>query len=142
MSKWLTAAAAVALLALPMLPARAAQQYDGRWVIDFPPAAANPSVNAGPGCPAMRIVVDIKDSQLSGNLGRELNSPMEVKNSAGPGAEPLKGSVTPDGSVAATWQNYAVTGKLAGDAGQVNVTGECGPRTGNAVRVGEQKEQQ
>jgi len=134
MSKWLTASAAIAIVALPMLAAHA-DPYDGRWVIDFPPAAANPSINAGPGCPAMRIVANVKDSQISGNLRRERNSPMEVTDSAGPYATPLTGAVASDGSLTATWQSYTIAGKLAGDSGQVSLTGECGPRTGNAVRI-------
>ncbi len=134
MSKWMSAAVAVAILALPIHPAHA-DQYDGRWVIDFPASEIYATTNSGRGCAAIRIVADIKDSKISGNLGRDPNSPTELNNGPGPGATPLTGTVAPDGTVSATWQNYAVTGKLAGSAGEVNVTGECGPRTGKALRV-------
>jgi hypothetical protein len=134
MPKWLAAAVAVAALTLPMLPAHAGQ-YDGRWVIDFPASEIYATTNSGRGCAAIRIVVDIKDGTISGNLGRDPNNPTAVDNSAGPGAAPLTGTVAPDGAVSAMWQNYAVTGKLGASDGQVNVTGACGPRTGKALRV-------
>ncbi len=134
MPKWLAAAVAVAALTLPILPAHAGQ-YDGRWVIDFPASEIYATTNSGRGCAAIRIVVDIKDGMISGNLGREPNNPTAVDNSAGSGSAPLTGTVAPDGAVSATWQNYAVTGKLAASDGQVNVTGACGPRTGKALRV-------
>ena len=125
-----------AFIALPAVAARA-DQYDGKWAIDFPASEIYATNNSGHGCAAIRVVVAIKDSRISGTLSREPTNPTEVSNGSGSGASPLTGTVAPDGSVTATWQRYAVTGKLAGSSGQVNVTGECGPRTGTAQRVQE-----
>ncbi len=133
MSKWLTSAAVAVALALPVLPASAAQ-YDGRWVIDFPSTGVAGN-NQNPACAAVRIVASVANDQIAGSLARSDNSPTEVTDSAGPGASPLTGTIAPDGTVSATWQGYEITGKLAGDGGIINVTGECGPRVGKALRV-------
>jgi hypothetical protein len=134
MSKWLSTAAIAAVLALQVAPAFA-DQYDGKWVIDFPSTNIVPGNDSNPGCAGMRIVADVRNDQISGHLRRETNSPTEVTSDPGLGMAPLSGTVAPDGTVTATWQGYAITGKLAGDTGVVNVTGECGPRQGKAERV-------
>ena len=67
----LAASTAVALVALtaPMVPAFAAAQYDGIWVIDVP--ADRMSGDEGdPACPPLRLWVRIADSQVSGNFRR------------------------------------------------------------------------
>ena len=134
MSRLLASAAIVSALLLPILPAHA-DPYDGKWVIDFPATTVPAAASSSRSCASIRISAEINESRISGELHREATSPTEVTNGTGPGAAPLSGTVAADGTVTATWQGYAIGGKLAGNGGTVNVTGECGPRTGTATRV-------
>jgi hypothetical protein len=134
MSKWLTSAAVVVALALTLSTAHA-DQYDGKWAFEFSAPNGITGSNQGNTCAGMRIIVDVTNDQISGSLARMENSPTEMINSAGPGAEPLSGTIAPDGTLSASWQDYTITGKLDGNGGRVQVTGECGPRAGKAMRM-------
>ncbi|HUK58694.1 MAG TPA: hypothetical protein VLV50_05630 [Stellaceae bacterium] len=134
MSKWLASAALAFVFLLPVVPAQA-DPYDGRWVIDFPATTVTAAATSTKSCAALRIAAEIKDSRISGELHREVTSPTEVTSGAGPGSSPLAGTVAADGTITATWQGYTIGGKLAGNGGSISVTGECGPRTGQAIRI-------
>ncbi len=135
MSKWILAAAAA--LVLPVLPAQAGQ-YDGKWVVDFPSVTLNSYTTQGGGCPALQLVIDIKDEAIHASLRHERDNPLEVKNTNGPAAEPVSGTVAADGSFTASWEGYQVTGRLGGKTGEAQVTGECGPRAGASTRIAAQ----
>lgn len=137
MSRFLAPAAvslALAVFAFAAPRALAAGPFDGNWVVDFPSADSSPAVGGTPGCPALRLEVQIQDGQLIARFQRQFPSNV-VENSASPQAEPLQGQVAPDGTVAARWENYPITGRLGQDSGVVNVRGQCGPRTGHAMRM-------
>jgi hypothetical protein len=137
MSNWRFAVAALSVLAVPVLPVHADQAgpFDGKWVIDFLSTTAPSPTNSNASCPAMRIVVDVKNNMISGNLARETTNPKEVSDSTGPGSTPITGQVGSDGAFTATWQGYVASGNLAANSGTVIVVGECGPRQGTAVRA-------
>jgi len=136
MSKRLaTVVVALFAAATPFLSALAQGHHDGRWVVDFAQTGSMPR-GAESNCPAMRLVINIQNNQLQATLERERSELGEVRNSRGPAAEAVQGNVGPDGAVAATWENYHITGKLNPDnTGVVSLTGQCGPRSGHAVRV-------
>ena len=132
MSRTTIAAASLTALVLTFQPVLAGQ-YDGKWVIDFP-APQNNLQSSQNVCTAFRLVVAVKDNQLEANLQREATS-LEVENSNAANAVPVKGSVAPDGTVIAKWEKFPVIGRLTGNIGAISVQGDCGPRTGRAVRV-------
>jgi hypothetical protein len=116
--------------------ALAATSFDGTWVIDVP-ASATIASTADSACPALRFPVQIRDNQVAGVLTRVPTRDGGVIFEAGSGTDsgPVTGTVQPDGTVTAQWENYHATGTLSGDSGVVTVAGECGPRTAHAVRV-------
>jgi hypothetical protein len=129
-----TTAAAVAL-ALYALPAQSATPYDGEWVIDAPPAGGAIGAEGQYSCPALRMPFAVKDGQVIGDLHRTATGTIETGKSSN--SAPVTGSVSGDGSVSVTWENFHVSGKLAGNSGTVNWAGECGPRTATATKVGQ-----
>jgi hypothetical protein len=132
MSRPTIAALSLAASVMTFQPALAGQ-YDGKWVVDFPAPQDNLKSSSDV-CSAFRLVVAVKDNQLEANLQREATS-LEVENSTAANAVPVKGSVAPDGTVIAKWENFPVIGRLTGNVGAISVQGDCGPRTGRAVRV-------
>jgi hypothetical protein len=116
--------------------ALASTSFDGTWVIDVP-ASTTIAATADSACPALRFPVQIRDNQVTGVLTRVPSRDGAVIVEAGNGgdAAPVSGTVQPDGTVTAQWENYHATGTLNGDTGIVTVAGECGPRTAHAVRV-------
>jgi hypothetical protein len=132
-------AAAVALLGTVALtaPSFAAGAYDGTWVVDVPSAGTiNGSNNMV--CPALRIPVQIRDNEVTGTLQRVETTTGAVIVEAGnnnASAGPVAGTVAPDGTVNAHWQNYRASGKLGPQTGQVTIRGECGPRIATAIRI-------
>jgi hypothetical protein len=131
----LPSAAAAALFVSSQL-ALAASPYDGQWVIDLPSSSII-SRSDDSACPAVRFPIAIRDGQVFATLTRVPSRDGGVIVEAGGGiaSAPVTGMVQADGTVEAQWQNYHATGKLDGDAGEVTVNGECGPRTGQAIRV-------
>ena len=127
---------AVAALAASLLPAHAAGQYDGMWIVDAPPAGQSQPTERSSGCEAVRIPFQIVDNKVSGSLQRSPYGTGRVEAGKGRGS-PITGTVHPDGTVDAQWQSYRVTGKLAGDDAEVRWTGECGPRVATGGRVTE-----
>jgi hypothetical protein len=113
----------------------AAGPFDGKWVVDFP-ASGFIEATGGQVCPALRLPIDIKDGHVFASLTRmpSVNGIM-IETEDGPQSTPVTGTVQPDGAVQANWQSYDVTGKLDGDSGKVSVRGECGLRTGQAIRI-------
>jgi len=134
MSRLVIAAASLAALLMPMVPALAAGPYDGRWVVDFPTPVTNFRSSGNQCSTAFRLVVEVRDNRLEARLQRQVITG-EVENSNAANAVEVKGSVAPDGTVTAMWENYPVIGRLTGDVGAISVNGDCGPRTGRAVRV-------
>jgi hypothetical protein len=132
MSRTTIAALSLVTSVLTFQPAFAGE-FDGKWVIDFPAPQDNLRSSSDV-CTAFRLVVAVKDSRLEATLQREEPSG-EVANSNAANAVPVKGSVAPDGTVTAMWENFPVIGRLTGDIGAISVQGDCGPRTGRAVRV-------
>jgi len=136
MSPIRTAAAALLCLSVTLGGLSAAAQdkgrYDGTWVVDIPVAIEQKTTN--PTCPALRLVIRVKDDQISARL---LRNPVgnTISNSDQPDAPVLTGHVDPDGTVNAEWQGFSATGKLAGDTANLVVKGECGPRNATGVRV-------
>lgn len=140
--KVVLASMAVAAMVLPMLSAQAAGPYDGTWLFEAPPVAGGSGdpydLNS---CAGVRFQVDIKDSQVVGNLrmapyagGSDVGG--NVTSSPGRGSSPIQGAVQPDGTVNAQWQSFKATGKLAGNNAQLNWRGACGPRTATGQKVG------
>jgi len=132
MSRPTIAAASLAALVLSLAAAHAGP-YDGTWAVDFP-SPQNNVRSAGSVCTAFRLVVQVKDNQLEARLQRE-SVTGEVENSTATNAVPVKGSVAPDGTVTAMWEDFPVIGRLTGDTGAISIQGDCGPRTGRAVRL-------
>ena len=139
--KWTLTSMAVAVLALPMLPAHAAGPYDGTWLFEAPPVAGGSGdpydLNS---CAGVRFQVDVKDSQVVGNLrmapyagGSDTSG--GVTSSPGRGSSPIQGTVQPDGTVNAQWQSFKAAGHLAGNP-QLTWRGQCGPRTAVGQKVG------
>jgi hypothetical protein len=124
-------AVALMLMASSVTQASAAGPYDGKWVIDFLAAGYNSKTGVYT-CPAARLEIGITDSQVSGLLGRT-GTGNTVASGQG---TPITGRVTADGSISAKWQNYAATGKLRAEGGQVAIVkSPCGPRKGTAIRI-------
>jgi hypothetical protein len=133
--------AATGLFFLSPSRVSAAGSNDGNWVFDFPQVGGIQSGNVGAQrCAAFRVPAQITDNQISGSLGRAASGTgsgaLRSEGAAGSSESPITGTVEPDGSLNATWQNFTVTGQLGDGKGHVTVaqTG-CGPRNGTAVRV-------
>lgn len=116
--------------------ALAAASFDGTWVIDVP-ASTTIATTGDSACPALRFPVQIRDNQVTGVLTRVPSRDGGVIVEAGNGSDSasVSGTVQPDGTVTAQWENYHATGTLSGDGGVVTVAGECGPRTAQAIRI-------
>ncbi len=134
--------ASAAAVALSVLSAHAAGPYDGTWVFEAPPVAGGSGdpydLNS---CAGVRFMVDVKDSQVVGNLRMApyaggSDSSGGVTSSPGRGSSPSQGTVQPDGSVNAQWQSFRATGKLAGNTAELHWRGQCGPRTATGQRAG------
>lgn len=130
----LTTVAAVAV-AIYAMPAQSATTYDGNWVIDAPPAGGAIGSEGQYTCPALRLPFEVKNGQVIGDLHRTPTGTIEVGKTST--SAPVTGSVSGDGAVTVTWENFHVNGKLSGNLGTVNWAGECGPRTATATRVGQ-----
>ncbi len=130
----LSAALAFLSVAAAALPVAAQEKgrYDGTWVVDIPAAIEQKTTN--PTCPALRLVIQVKDDRVSARLERNPTA-NTVANSDASDAPVLTGHVTPDGTVNADWQGFTATGKLKGDTADLVVKGECGPRNATGVRV-------
>lgn len=132
------AAFSLALSVTGVSLALAAGPFDGSWVLDVPAGRLKPGdYTSSASCPALRLPVQIRDSKVTGELTRMPNTvgtPL-IEPGGGRGSAPVTGTVQPDGTVVAQWENYHAAGKLAGDGGQVTVQGECGPRIAKATRT-------
>jgi hypothetical protein len=126
-------ALAVAAIALPTLPARAAGPYDGNWVIDAPAAGGAIGAEGQYTCPALRLPFTVRDGQVIGDLHRTAENTIVSGKSAN--SSPVSGSVSGDGGVNVTWQSFHATGQLSGASGRVSWAGECGPRQATATKV-------
>jgi len=126
---------AAAALAFYALPALAATPYDGQWIIDAPPAGGAIGAEGQYTCPALRMPFSVKDGQVIGDLHRTATGTIESGKSSN--SAPVTGSVSGDGNVSVTWENFHVSGRLSGNSGTVNWAGECGPRTATATKVGQ-----
>ncbi len=126
---------AVAALAVPMLPANGAGPYDGSWYVDAAPAAQTSSSDVPAGCDAVRIPFQVTDNKITGSLQRAPYGTGRVEQGSGSGATPFTGTVQPDGTLTAQWQNYKATGKLTGDRAELRWKGECGPRVATGGRA-------
>jgi hypothetical protein len=116
------------------LPAYAAGPYDGNWVIDAPGVGGAIGAEGEYMCPALRLPFQVKDGQVIGDLHRTATGTIEAGKTSN--SAPVTGSVSGDGGVNVTWQNFHATGRLSGGAGTVGWAGECGPRTATASKVG------
>ena len=130
----LTTVAAVAI-AVYAMPAQSATPYDGQWIIDAPAAGGAIGAEGQYTCPALRLPFMVKDGKVMGDLHRTASGSIDVGKTSN--SAPVTGSVSDDGSVTVTWENFHVSGKLGGNTGTVNWAGECGPRTASATKVGQ-----
>lgn len=136
MKRTLTSIAfAAAALAVPMLPADAAGPYDGNWYVDAAPAAQTSSSDVPAGCDAVRLPFKVTDNKITGSLQRAPYGTGRVEQGSGSSASPITGTVQPDGTFNAQWQNYKGTGKLTGDQAELRWNGECGPRVATGGRA-------
>src|SRR5258708_14200074 len=103
---------AVAALAVPMLPANGAGPYDGSWYVDAAPAAQTSSSDVPAGCDAVRIPFQVTDNKITGSLQRAPYHTGPVEQASISGSTPFTGTVQPDGTLTAHWQNYKTTGNL------------------------------
>lgn len=129
-----TAAGAAFLVSAPFV--LAATNFDGTWVIDVP-ASTTIVGSSDSACPALRFPVKIEDGHIVATLARVPTRDGGVIVEAGTGTDSaaVSGVVQPDGTVNAQWEGYHAAGTLSGTTGVVTVSGECGPRTAQAVRV-------
>jgi hypothetical protein len=127
---------AIAALLATTLPGYAAGPYDGTWVADAPAAGG---VGAGTevptGCQAVRIPFKVTDNRISGNLERSTYGTGRVQPSPTGQGSPITGTVQPDGTFNAQWQNYRATGRFAGNKVEIHWSGECGQRVATGTRV-------
>ncbi len=136
MKRTLTSIAfAAAALAVPMVPADAAGPYDGNWYVDAAPAAQTSSSDVPAGCDAVRLPFQVTDNKITGSLQRAPYGTGRVEEGSGSSASPITGTVQPDGTFNAQWQNYKGTGKLMGDQAELRWDGECGPRVATGGRA-------
>ena len=126
---------AVAALAASLPPAHAAGPYDGNWYVDAAPAAQTSSSDVPAGCDAVRIPFQVTDNKITGSLQRAPYGTGRVEQGTGRAATPITGTVQPDGTFTAQWQNYRGTGKLSGDTAELKWSGECGPRVATGGRT-------
>ena len=125
------AAVSVATYAMPAFAAA----FDGQWIIDAPAAGGAIGSEGQYTCPALRMPFSVKDGQVMGDLHRTPTGTIEAGKTSN--SAPVSGTVSGEGAVSVTWQNFHATGKLAGSSGTVNWAGECGPRTATATKVGQ-----
>jgi hypothetical protein len=126
---------AAAALALPMVSADAAGPYDGNWYVDAAPAGQSSTSDVPAGCDAVRLPFQITDNKITGSLQRAPYGTGRVEQGSGSSAAPITGTVQPDGTFNAQWQNYKGTGKLSGDQAELKWNGECGPRVATGGRA-------
>ena len=129
----ITFSAASAMLALPGLAALAAGPYDGTWQLTAQPAGQSTVTTQASGCEGWRLDFNVKDNQIQASLARSYYGGGVTQG--GRGATPVTGSVNPDGTFTARWQNVAATGKFTGDKAEMKWTGTCGPRIASGGRV-------
>ena len=108
--------------------------YDGTWQVDAPEAGGGTSISDVGACEPVRLRFDVKNNQLQGMLGRSPYGGTRVTQS-GPGTTPISGTVQPDGTINAQWQEYQATGKLTGDKAELRWKGACGSRVATGGRV-------
>ena len=123
-----------AALALPLLPAQAAGQYDGSWYVDAPSAQNAGTTERSSGCEPVRLPFKVVDNQISGSLQRAPYGTGRVEAGSGSSSAPITGTVQPDGSFTAQWESYKGTGKLSGNTAQLSWKGECGTRMATGGR--------
>lgn len=116
-----------------MLSASARGPYDGTWQVDTPRATGTANPTNPVGCDANRVVMQIKDSKISGNLERSATGRGRVENTTG--GLPITGTVAPDGTVNAHWETLDIVGRLTGDSGELRFRSDCGPRVATAKRI-------
>lgn len=112
--------------------------YDGTWSIVLP-AVGTAYQTAAATCPALQMNVQIKNSQVIGELVRVPSNTgaLVVQSGEGRASAPVTGAVQPNGQVTAEWMNYNASGMLNGDVGKITVKGDqCGLRDGTVTRVG------
>jgi hypothetical protein len=126
---------AMSIVAVAVSPAMAAGQYDGNWYVDAAPAAQTSSSDVPAGCDAVRLPFMVTDNKITGSLQRAPYGTGRVEEGSGSSASPITGTVQPDGTFVANWQNYHGTGKLSGDHAELKWNGECGPRTATGGRA-------
>jgi OOP family OmpA-OmpF porin len=132
-----TTAVALVAFAAAMVPAFAAGQYDGIWVIDVP-ADRMSGAGADPACPPLRLWVQVVDNQVSGNFRRSYPEAHNVIENGGTNnASQVTGNVQADGTVTAQWQNYHARGQLSGDTAAVTMQTSCGPLQAYGQRLDE-----
>ena len=112
--------------------------YDGTWQVDAPEAGAgSSSISDVSACQAVRLQFQVVNNQVQGSLGRSPYGGTRVTQS-GPGTTPVSGTVQPDGTLNAQWQDYQATGKLTPDnKAELRWRGPCGPRVATGGRVTE-----
>jgi hypothetical protein len=136
MNRMLTSISIAAVgLAASLLPAHAAGPYDGNWYVDAAPAAQTSTSDVPAGCDAVRIPFQVTDNKITGSLQRAPYGTGRVEQGTGRAAAPITGTVQPDGTINAQWQNYRATGKLSGDTAEIRWNGECGPRVATGGRA-------
>jgi hypothetical protein len=114
--------------------ASAANRFDGRWVVDAPAAGGAIGAEGQYICPALRLPLEVKNGEVTGTLERTQGNEI-VAGNTNPSAAPVSGTVSPNGTVNVMWLNFHATGKLSGNSGKVEWSGECGPRVATATRV-------
>ena len=113
---------------------RAAGPYDGNWVLTASGAGGRlPDLGAEQACSNFRLPFQIRDNQVVGNASRSADNPTNIV--ASPSGSPVTGSVQPDGSFNAQWQDFAINGKITGNTLTANWNGQCGERTATGTRV-------
>jgi hypothetical protein len=136
MNRMLAASVAISVFALPALAAHAAGPFDGTWQVDSG-GLGTPTAQAmeGTGCEPEILRFEVKDNKIGGGLAYAGSDPNRVENSQGPRSAPITGSVQPDGTLTAQWENFTVTGKLSGNQAELHWRAPCGPRVAMGSRI-------
>lgn len=122
--------------ALSTVAAWSAGPFDGTWQVETSPTRQGTPAERTRGCEPVRFQFTVRDNQIHGDLARAVSGNGGVTPGQGPGSTPVTGTVKPDGTVDAQWQNINATGKLTGNKAEISwMSGACGQRVATGERL-------
>jgi len=122
--------------ALSTVAASGAGPFDGTWQVETSPTRQGTPAERTRGCEPVRFQFTVRDNQIHGDLARSVSGRGGVVPGQGPGSTPITGTIKPDGTVDAQWQNISATGKLTGNKAEIRwMSGACGQRVATGGRL-------